>query len=198
MDSEKIISELSFLKQRKSVDGISAFDCSPAQLLHALEVLRDNYEYQSLNDIASLDMGETAEQRFGAVYHLYSHTKKKYVRIVSMCEDSSKPVLPSVCSVYAGADWHEREAFDMMGIVFENHPALRRIMMWNDYPYHPLRKDFPLAGKDAPLPETFDSEDASLKVCAAPEEGGPFHSPSQSSEFASQHEPRSVESFENQ
>ena len=122
MDNDKIISELGFLKPRPSVDSILAFDCPPEQLPKAAAVLRDDFDFRSLEDIASVDMGEDASPRFGAVYHFYSHSKKKYVRLVAMCADSDKPVLPSLCPVFKGADWHEREAFDLMGIVFDGHP----------------------------------------------------------------------------
>ena len=156
-----MLSEMAFLKPRRSVDGIPAFDCPKDSLVKAAKILRDKFECQSLADIASVDMGEDAgNARFGAVYHFFSHTKKKYVRIVCMCESGERPVLPSLCSIYKGADWHEREAFDMMGIVFDGHPNLRRILMWDAYPWHPLRKDFPLAGKEgSPLPPTFEDED---------------------------------------
>lgn len=194
MDIAKIISELGFLKPRKSVDSIAAFDCPPEHLLRAVKTLRDSFDCRSLQDIAAIDMGECALQRFGAVYHLYSHTKKKYIRLVCMCRDSRNPVLPSLCELFKGADWHEREAFDLMGIVFEGHPALRRIMMWNSYPWHPLRKDFPLAGRDAPLPDSFDENTTSAKVRPSPQEGGPFHSPSCGTIFAPQREPRSLNS----
>jgi NADH-quinone oxidoreductase subunit C len=75
--------------------------------------------------------------------------------------------LPSVTSVWRGADWHEREIYDMMGIRFSGHPDLRRILMWEGYPYFPLRKDFPVAGKPSDMPEVAFTQ-------AAPQEGGPF------------------------
>ena len=70
-------------------------------------------------------------------------------------------------TVWRTADWHEREAYDMMGIRFAGHPDLRRILMWEGYPYFPLRKDFPLAGKPTELPDTAFTR-------TAPLEGGPF------------------------
>jgi NADH-quinone oxidoreductase subunit C len=63
-----------------------------------------------------------------------------------------KSELPSVMGVWRTANWHEREIYDMMGIRFAGHPDLRRILMWEGYPYFPLRKDFPLAGKPSELP----------------------------------------------
>ena len=78
-----------------------------------------------------------------------------------------KSELPSVTSVWAGADWHEREIYDMMGIRFNNHPDLRRILMWDGYPFFPLRKDFPLEGLPSEMPDV-------AFTSAAPMEGGPF------------------------
>ena len=108
-----------------------------------------------------------------------------------VCESAEEPKLPSLCPVFKGADWLEREAFDMMGIVFEGHPRLARILMWDSYPWHPLRKDFPLEGREAPLPPTFEGNENAAKVVPAPEEGGPFHSPSGGVKFVAQKEPRS-------
>ncbi len=192
---EKLISEFpETLSVRKSIDGILAFNCNKNVLLRVASRLRDEYEFQVLTDLASIDMGvDAGDSRFGAVYHFYSHTKKMYVRVVAMCDSSESPTLPSLCSVYKGADWLEREAYDLMGIVFEGHPSLRRILMWDGYPYHPLRKDFPLAGKEAPLPPTFEGNEDATSVIPAPEEGGPFHSPNTGVRFASEREPRSVE-----
>ena len=62
------------------------------------------------------------------------------------CPDNQSPSIPSVSSVFPAANWHERETFDMFGIKFSDHPNLKRILMWDDYPYFPLRKEFPLAG----------------------------------------------------
>ena len=69
--------------------------------------------------------------------------------------------------VWATADWHEREIYDMMGITFANHPDLRRILMWDGYPFYPLRKDFPLEGKPSEVPDVAFTR-------AAPLAGGPF------------------------
>jgi len=121
--------------------------------------------FDYLVDISSLDnYGE--DPRWTVVYHLYGIASKQYLRLsVSVTEEKSE--MPTVTTVWRTADWHEREIYDMMGIRFRGHPDLRRILMWEGYPYFPLRKDFPLAGKPSDLPEVAFSKPAPL-------EGGPF------------------------
>ena len=75
--------------------------------------------------------------------------------------------MPSVTDLWPGADWHEREVYDMMGIPFSGHPNLKRILMWEGYPFFPLRKDFPLAGRPSEMPDV-------AFTGVAPLEGGPF------------------------
>ena len=121
--------------------------------------------FDYLVDVSSLDnYGE--DPRWTVVYHLYGIASKQYLRLsVSVTEEKSE--MPTVTTVWRTADWHEREIYDMMGIRFRGHPDLRRILMWEGYPYFPLRKDFPLAGKPSDLPEVAFSKPAPL-------EGGPF------------------------
>jgi NADH-quinone oxidoreductase subunit C len=106
------------------------------------------------------------DPRFTVVYELYGYAHRQHLRIkTSVSEEESE--LPTVTNVWRTADWHEREAYDMMGVRFRGHPDLRRILMWEGYPYFPLRKDFPLAGKASEMPDTAFSNPAPL-------EGGPF------------------------
>ena len=70
-----------------------------------------------------------------------------HLRLKTLVPDEDNPVAPTVSDIWPTADWHEREVYDMMGIRFDGHPDLRRILMWEGYPYFPLRKDFPLEGK---------------------------------------------------
>ncbi len=142
-----------------------------ASLVDACRFLRDDpsLSFDMLSDLSGVDY-QDEEPRFEVVYHLYSHKNACWLRLkVRVSEDDC--VCPSVIDVWRGADWHEREAYDMFGIRFEGHPDLRRILMWERYPYHPLRKEFPLAGKEAPLPDT-DLDD--LKARPIPLAGGPF------------------------
>jgi len=121
--------------------------------------------FDFLVDITSVDnYGE--DPRWTVVYHLRSMTANTELRIkTNVSEEKSE--LPSVLPVWRSANWHEREIYDMMGIRFSGHPDLRRILMWEGYPYYPLRKDFPLAGKPTDLPNVAFTKPAPL-------EGGPF------------------------
>lgn len=118
-----------------------------------------------LVDITSSDnYGE--DPRFMVAYLLYGYQHRQYLRLkVTVSEEKGE--LPSVAAVWSSANWHEREIYDMMGIRFGGHPDLRRIIMWEGYPYYPLRKDFPLAGKPTEVPEVAFTDRAPLA-------GGPF------------------------
>jgi NADH-quinone oxidoreductase subunit C len=121
--------------------------------------------FDYLVDVSSVDnYGE--DPRWTVVYHLYGIAHQQYLRLItSVSEEKSE--LPTITGVWRTADWHEREIYDMMGIRFRGHPDLRRIIMWEGYPYFPLRKDFPLAGKPSEMPDVAFSKPAPL-------EGGPF------------------------
>ncbi len=94
-------------------------------------------------DLTGVDyLGESP--RFEVVYHLYSLEKKQRVRIKARLHEDD-PAIDSVVSVWPGLNWYEREAYDMYGIVFRNHPNLKRILMYDEFIGHPLRKDYPKA-----------------------------------------------------
>ncbi len=115
-----------------------------------LKYCRDEMAFDYLVDISSLDhMGE--EPRFEIVYELYGYGHLQSLRIKSKIPDGED--VPTVSDIWPTANWHEREIWDMMGIKFSGHPDLRRILMWEGYPYFPLRKDFPLAGKPSDMPD---------------------------------------------
>jgi NADH-quinone oxidoreductase subunit C len=97
---------------------------------------------------------------------LYSYTSNLSLRIKSATSEDDAE-FPSVTSIWSAANWHEREAYDMMGIRFSGHPELKRILMWEGYPFFPLRKEFPLAGKASEMPDVAFTD-------AAPLQGGPF------------------------
>ena len=85
-------------------------------------------------------------KRFAAVYQLLSISKNRRLRLKVFAPDDDLPVIPSVISIWSSADWYEREAFDLYGILFEGHPDLRRLLTDYGFVGHPFRKDFPLSG----------------------------------------------------
>jgi NADH-quinone oxidoreductase subunit C len=108
------------------------------------------------------------------VYHLFSTVRHDYLRVAANCANDAEPAAPSIAGLWLGANWHERECFDIFGIKFEGHPDLRRILMWDGYPFFPLRKEFPLAGIETPLPDAEIAAETGAKVIPAPMAGGPF------------------------
>jgi NADH-quinone oxidoreductase subunit C len=126
---------------------------------------RDELGFNFLIDLSSVDhFGD--EPRFEVVYELYSLADNIHLRLKTKVSEDNLEV-PTVSGIWETADWHEREVFDMMGIRFANHPDLRRILMWDGYPFFPLRKDFPLEGKPSDMPEVAFTDRAPLA-------GGPF------------------------
>ena len=136
-----------------------------AHLYEVAQFCRDVLGFDMLLDLSSVDqLGE--HPRFEVVYELYSLEARIHLRLKALLPEEDA-IIPTVSTLWATANWHEREVYDMMGIRFEGHPNLRRILMWDGYPYHPLRKDFPLEGKPSEMPEVAFSEEAPLQ-------GGPF------------------------
>ena len=93
-----------------------------------------------------LDSTVSQGRRFAAVYHLISYTNNQRLRLRIYAEDDDFPVIPTVTGIWKSADWYEREAFDLFGILFSDHPDLRRILTDYGFVGHPFRKDFPLVG----------------------------------------------------
>jgi len=130
--------------------------------LHADE----HCQYNFLSDVTCVDYlnypGNTdsadgaPKGRFGVVYNMvsYPHNRRLFVKVMldptldtSGIEDDPALHVPTMCGIWPGAEWTEREVFDMYGIRFDAHPDLRRILLWEDYPAHPLRKDYPVNGR---------------------------------------------------
>ena len=145
--------------------GETTYTIRAADLREVARFCRDDVSFDYLIDITSVDnFGE--EPRFEIVYELYSMTLAIHLRLkLQVSEDAG--AVDTVSDIWPTANWHEREIFDMMGIKFTGHPDLRRILMWDGYPYFPLRKEFPLEGLPSEMPDVAFSE-------AAPMEGGPF------------------------
>ena len=157
------------------------------QLRPVLSHCKDSLGFDYLVDISSVDnFGD--EPRFELVYELYSMRDNTHLRLKTTVSEDDIEAAPTISDLWPTADWHEREIYDMMGIRFANHPDLRRILMWEGFPYFPLRKDFPLEGKPSDMPDVAFSDSAPLM-------GGPFVT-SPSSATSKDREPRARRPFE--
>lgn len=123
--------------------GELTLTCHRDRIVEVLTDLRDRFGFQQLLDVCGADYPDRVE-RFDVVYHLLSLTRNIRVR-VKVTTDEVAPV-PSTIAVYPSAGWFEREAFDMYGILFSDHPDLRRLLTDYGFSGHPLRKDFPMTG----------------------------------------------------
>lgn len=122
----------------------------PENLLDVMRFLHDDerMKFEQLNDLAGIDYLDLpdAAGRYAVVYTLLSLTHNHRFWVKCFVNDP-EPKVPSVVPLWRGADWMEREVYDMFGVVFEGHPDLRRILTWEGFKAHPLRKDYPLQGE---------------------------------------------------
>src|SRR6266576_128449 len=143
----------------------TTFSIQPEDLREVAKFCRDELSFDYLIDITSVDnFGD--EPRFEIVYELYSMTLAVHLRLKFRVSEEAGAV-DTISDIWPTANWHEREIYDMMGIKFKGHPDLRRILMWDGYPYFPLRKEFPLEGLPSEMPDVAFTAAASM-------EGGPF------------------------
>ena len=115
------------------------------KLVEVALILRDTLKFEMCMGVNGVHYPEQTGRELHAVYPLLSMTKNQRIRLEVSVADGDAHI-PSVVEVWAGNNWHERETFDMFGIIFDGHPALTRIMMPDDWPGHPQRKDYPLGG----------------------------------------------------
>src|SRR5881398_3517139 len=170
MTGDELLNSLSRLlgakiQSRIEFRGETTFSIQPEDLHEVAKFCRDELSFDYLLDITSVDnFGD--EPRFEIVYELYSMTLAIHLRLkLRVSEDAGE--VETVSDIWPTANWHEREIYDMMGLCFRGHPDLRRILMWDGYPFFPLRKDFPLEGLPSEMPDVPFTKAASL-------EGGPF------------------------
>ena len=165
--AKKLRGEFGELLSESSVfrDEVTLTLADPERIGEVCGLAKKELGFDFLLDITSIDnYGE--DPRWTIVYELYGLGHKCHLRLkTGVSEEKSE--LPTVTGVWRTAEWHEREIYDMMGVRFRGHPDLRRIIMWEGYPYFPLRKDFPLAGKSSEVPGV-------AFTSPAPIEGGPF------------------------
>jgi NADH-quinone oxidoreductase subunit C len=127
----------------KTAFGELTIELAPGNILVALARLKDS-NFEQLTTVTAVDR-YPAEPRFEVVYHVHSFAKKERVRL-KVRLGGEKPEIESACAIYSAANWYEREVFDFYGIVFLNHPDLRRIMLPDEWEGYPLRKDAPTTG----------------------------------------------------
>ena len=150
---------------RKEFRGDITLTVQPEDLLAVMRYAKESCGFDMLTCVSSVDnLGQ--EPRFETNYTITQAETGANMLVRTPISEADCAV-PSMVPVWRSANWLEREQYDLMGIEFTGHPDLRRIMMWEGYPYHPLRKDFPVAGKDF--------EQAGLAFTQkAPTAGGPF------------------------
>jgi NADH-quinone oxidoreductase subunit C len=113
-------------------------------------IIKEQFGFTHFMDMVGNDRNER-KMRFEAIYNIRSPQTKERIFLRVRC-DERDPHIPSVVSIWSGANWHEREVFDMFGVIFDGHPDLRRMYMPDDFKYYPLRKDFPLMGVEGTIP----------------------------------------------
>jgi NADH-quinone oxidoreductase subunit C len=131
--------------------GELTIEVKAADYVATAKRLRDAHGFEQLIDLCGVDYGAYADKpregpRFAVVLHLLSVSQNWRLRVRAFCPDDEFPVMPSLVEVWPAANWFEREAFDLYGVVFEGHPDLRRILTDYGFVGHPFRKDFPLSG----------------------------------------------------
>lgn len=147
---------LEMLKERLGADGFTSSDfrdntriiVAPERLYAVLEALKQGAGFDMLIDITAADYlyYPDAKDRFGVIYCLLNTQTGERIYVKTHVNEPDLTI-PSACPLWKGADWMEREVYDMYGIVFEGHPDLRRILMPDEFTGYPLRKDYPLRGK---------------------------------------------------
>jgi NADH-quinone oxidoreductase subunit C len=127
--------------------GDTTIVVKPERIIDICRTLRDDssVSFKYLSMIAAIDY-HPASPRFAVVYNLYSHRHHDRITLKAFLSDAA-PVIDSVVSVWSTADWHEREAYDLMGIKFKGHPNLKRILLPVDWKGFPLRKEYPQRGE---------------------------------------------------
>ncbi len=149
---------------RVSFRGDETLVIGAADIHEALRWIREALGFDILVNLCSVD-NFGSDPRFEVLYTVSQ--AEKGVNVTFKVRVNEGESIPTVTDLYGGANWQEREIWDLMGIPFEGHPDLRRILMWDGYPYHPLRKDFPVQGIPVETPGVAFAEEAPLA-------GGPF------------------------
>jgi len=164
MAEEHLKTTLKALKDRFGLEDAPLMKYPPAlvaesgQIVQVSQVLRDEFAYDFLCELTAVDYWPEESPRFHVIYGFYSHPHN--VRLMLRVPvNGDNPSLPTLEGVYRGANWHERELWDMFGIHFDGHSDLRRILMPYDWEGHPLRKDYPLGYEEPQFTFNYDEID---------------------------------------
>ena len=155
---DEVADEMAAAMDRRGIPAVAIYQTTVAHreitfyvareyLLEMLWMLRDEpaLRFELASSISGVDYGAGVPRRLHSVYHLTSMTWRRRIRL-EVAVEVNDPHLPSAVEVYPTADWHEREAYDMFGLIYDGHPALTRILMPDDWEGFPQRKDYPLGG----------------------------------------------------
>ena len=140
-----------YIKSSSEFRGENTYFVAPAKIVEILKILKEEFGFTYLVDLTAVDFLGIKTPRFEIVYYLHrfgeEYDENIRVRIKAQITEENAAI-DSVTSIWIGADWLEREVFDMFGIVFKGHPDLRRILMPEDYDEYPLRKDFDVRNRE--------------------------------------------------
>lgn len=149
---EQLSSRLeSYIESSSEFRGENTYFVAPEKISEVLTVLKEEYKFDYLVDLTAVDYMGIKSPRFEIVYYLHRFGEQydENIRVRIKCSISEdRPEIDSATSIWTGADWLEREVYDMFGIVFKGHPDLRRILMPEDYDQYPLRKDFDVRNRE--------------------------------------------------
>ncbi|MES2795366.1 MAG: NADH-quinone oxidoreductase subunit C [Bacteroidota bacterium] len=151
MTNEEILKDLlAKFGESKIFDGVENYDLinittNSEDIVDILIYLYQHpiFKFQFLTDLAGIHFPDAEGKELGVIYHLHSLENNKRL-IIKLFVPIASPIVPTITSIFAAANWMEREAFDFYGIIFKGHPNLKRILNTDDMDYHPLRKEYPL------------------------------------------------------
>jgi NADH-quinone oxidoreductase subunit C len=139
-----------FLYEPLDVTGTIGAIIPREKIRDVARILKEQFGFIHFIDALGADRNER-KMRFEVIYNIRNPQTKERIFLKVRC-DERDPHIPSVVSLWSGANWHEREVFDMYGVIFDGHPDMRRMYMPDDFEYYPLRKDFPLMGVEGSIP----------------------------------------------
>lgn len=164
MSEEHLKTTLKSLKERFGLQDAEIMNypptliADPAKIVEISTVLRDEFGFNFLCELTAVDYWPEEDPRFNVIYSYYSYPNNERIAL-RVPLNGDNPSIPSISGIYPGANWHEREVWDMFGIKIDGHPDLRRILMPFDWEGHPLRKDYPLGYEEPQFTFNYDEID---------------------------------------